>query len=396
MFTPWIVRQREKVLKTLKPPKEGEEKVLLSLAEGCCGVTFLRDPVVPQVLMIADSKFLFALVHRLRDQRGKHTRINATNTSLVDSILINALSVAVARLLLWTSKKDEPTNHKQYPTPTAKPPKTPLLHIMSALESCYDLDTASLAGSVLVRALDTPTPTARYTKTVLSPLSTQLVTFCCKQRLVLSSEPYAAAFWSIFLSWEATILGRIPDGWVLSAEHLEATRSISCKCEPCGLLNAFLDTGGKREFAVEKIGGSKRQHIEDVLRSRGRQTMTWNTVNTTPQGLMTLQIKKLDSVLAVAEWKVRLAEGLALLRHMSPGTSVVEKIFRDQCPRVIELLTDKKPRLLAQQPNASNPPATTTNPSTHAVPSITSNSNAPSTGLRHDPPASPQKPPAKR
>lgn len=236
--------------------------------------------IVPQILLVADSAFLKAFAQCIHGQRDDLIAGDPGQVPLVASMVTDLLSTSIARLAIYTPEEEE--KHAWHTPP--KVVQTPLPQITQALEACYDLDNAPLAGSVLSRALDPTFTAARYVKAVLLPLATQLIMFCSRRGISLMAEPFSGAIRKMIYAWEERVLGPKPQRWALAKEHENTLKSVTCTCKECAAVVQFLASDQGRDHSLYGIGARTRSHVESsLIPLRGIASSA--LIDSRPQGL---------------------------------------------------------------------------------------------------------------
>ena len=158
--------------------------------------------------------------------------------------------------------------------------------VTDALELCCTVRAPEACKRIMTRLLNPPTLDATYVKVRLAPLVSELRAFMLKHRDAATAALIAPALQAIMLLWAQKVLGPRPANSDTAATWIQALQKWTCTCDICKVVRTFLASGVEGKKNWPRIGAQKRQHVEKYLRTHAQPIATWETILTTPQGLM--------------------------------------------------------------------------------------------------------------
>ncbi len=105
-----------------------------------------------------------------------------------------------------------------------------------------------------------------------------------KYRRSVSSPAYAPIFRDALVLWVGTILGRRPSSEAATTQ-LTRIDGWRCSCRHCKEVRTFLKEEPERTKTWGRIGFRVRQHLDKELGQYCRNSASWKTVSTKPQGI---------------------------------------------------------------------------------------------------------------
>jgi hypothetical protein len=134
------------------------------------------------------------------------------------------------------------------------------------------------------RFLPTGLSTSQNITTHLVPLLKELVSLASKYSLLLSSEPFASAIRRILVAWTTHVLGPRPSKTTIVPAYQAGLGRYTCRCTECLRVQAFL-RGAQSSERLERIGATKRKHVEQQIGACMGSLVTYSTITQSPQGL---------------------------------------------------------------------------------------------------------------
>ncbi|KAL0568271.1 hypothetical protein V5O48_013714 [Marasmius crinis-equi] len=250
----------------------------------------------------------------------------ATNNS-ASSTHISAVAVEMAqRYAQMLALPTEPQTLGYFGT---RPPTSQSIGIPTILETCVRLGGTPALKVVLKRVLERDL-LADYLESTLIPLIPVLCRLAERQGMAVSAEPFASSLRRIMDNWAKLILGPRPDAATATAAPLFAQlKKFTCSQRECVEVRQFLGPNDvRRTIRLEKMSGPARKHVEKELKVHATTAATFETIRTTPPGLV---VKKHNSLYQVARWQTIQQEGVQLLKEIGQD-DVLQGIWGDAYP----------------------------------------------------------------
>ncbi|KAJ8455552.1 hypothetical protein ONZ51_g12411 [Trametes cubensis] len=205
--------------------------------------------------------------------------------------------------------------------------------VLEALEFCFTVQLPEGCTFVFQRLLNPPKLDSQYITTQLAPLVPDIRPFLMKHKLPLNQEPFATALRAIMLYWGQKVTGPRPSE--VPQTYMNALRAWTCRCEICPAVRAFLTSKPEESMSWTRIGAPKRKHVENFLATHARAIATYDTIRSTPQGLI---VKKNQILVAPARWTHNQKEGKRLLASISSNVDELKAVLGADYLRITALL----------------------------------------------------------
>ncbi|KAI0717694.1 hypothetical protein C8T65DRAFT_804649 [Cerioporus squamosus] len=172
-----------------------------------------------------------------------------------------------------------------------------------------------------------------YIKDVAVPVLEHLVHLMHKHQLSLTLPAFAPFVRTILSLWAATVIGSLPQDTAATLQQLQLQlNGWSCTCEHCSTVKTWMTEEPERSMTYDRIGGTKRKHLEKFMKAHAMGLATWDPIMTTPQGI---EITKTDTVAAPVEWFSHVQQGLKLLHDVGLDARELCTILGEEAGRMV-------------------------------------------------------------
>ncbi|KDQ15313.1 hypothetical protein BOTBODRAFT_174154 [Botryobasidium botryosum FD-172 SS1] len=196
---------------------------------------------------------------------------------------------------------------------------------MEMLNFCYEMDSGPCYADLLSRLLRESIAASHKVEAFLLPLIPDLVDFASHHHISITAPPLVSYFKAVMSAWAQMILGPKP---TLDASILFAcAQRITCRCDLCADVAAFLCSGPRKTLMLHQIGAPAAKHVEYKLGNAGVSAIaTWDTLPTVPRGL---QVVKTNEAYQASKWATTQPKGITALKRISADENVLVEIFGD-------------------------------------------------------------------
>ncbi|TFY70329.1 hypothetical protein EVG20_g2676 [Dentipellis fragilis] len=175
----WVSVQIPEVLKTLRTPRESESKFLLDAAKGNGGMAFLKDSMLPQLLLSSEPSFLLSFVYALF--AFEDFPQSSEKAFMISTILKQAISKETFHAM--------PPSHPTWPYytggQTAKVPAVPTAE--NYISACFAVGCPNRVSDIIDRITDVSSLSAQQAQKCAKDLLLPLVAYCANL-MITNSE----------------------------------------------------------------------------------------------------------------------------------------------------------------------------------------------------------------
>ncbi|KZT67691.1 hypothetical protein DAEQUDRAFT_672681 [Daedalea quercina L-15889] len=347
---PSVVKLYETVLQmyfrswhTNAAPTKDELAWLIEISTLCGGIDFLERKVWPGLSagpVIYTENSMKELIDLLR-LRAKELPPAATGSSVA------SLTSKIVRRVIERANLE-----------------ADIVKTLELLSLCQSTDSVACYPLVFKRLLAPPSVSPEYVEFILVPFIPELRDFLADKGLSPSDEPFSAVFKSILMLWANHVLGTEPHK--APKEIMNLLQTHNCKCTRCTSVFEFLLNGLVKTHRLHCIGAKLRKHVEAQLSRYARRCATWQTIQSSPQGLL---ITRDDVVYRPAKWKAAKAQIPNILASIAPDAEQLQKILGADYQVIMSMLGGHVP---VQDANAPVPPSQTATAARHTASAVKS------------------------
>lgn len=160
--------------------------------------------------------------------------------------------------------------------------------VADALEYCLSRGASDSSGALLERVsqLGGAEPDKDFIKNVVVTVLEQLVQLTVKHQLSLTQRAFAPFVKRALSLWATTVIGPLPQGTAATIRQFQLLLdSWACSCEHCSTVKSWLAEEPETSMTYDRIGGTKRKHLEKFMKAHVIGMVTWDTIMTSPQGI---------------------------------------------------------------------------------------------------------------
>ncbi|KAL1938924.1 hypothetical protein VTO73DRAFT_11077 [Trametes versicolor] len=210
---------------------------------------------------------------------------------------------------------------------------------LDAMKYCLSAGSPAACSALLARVVHPDwavSDSVEYIKNTLAPLLVRLIPFLVRKKQLLLSSTFAPAIRAILLQWGETVMGPRPAETTAALEKLSQLEKWSCTCDACVSVRDFLRDEPEGERTWERMGGTKRKHVEKFLKAHAAGIATFKAIMTRPQGI---QVMKDASVSKPLCWTAYQKQGTRLLRTVNSNPGTLSTILGPDGPVIAALFS---------------------------------------------------------